>query len=77
MKYIGDDMNLITKHIVMWSLLVGAAILVFILFKKTSILTSVFIKDKSPLYVDWILFLLGVHMVIARGIAIFKKLTER
>lgn len=60
------------QHLILWGSLIVMAILVSVLWEKTAV-STIFRPSTSPLYVDAIIFLIGLHMVIDRGIALFRK----
>ena len=61
------------KHLILWGSLVGVSILVFALWEKTTTLT-VFTGKNAPVIYDAIFLLIGLGLVIDRGIAIYQKL---
>ena len=62
------------KAIIMFGTMILAAILLGILYNKVSIEKTYFILENSPKWVDIIFILLGLNLVITRGIALFNKL---
>lgn len=60
------------KHLILWGSVVVVGILVSVLWEKTTV-STIFDPSTSPLYVDTIIFLIGLSMVIGRGIALFRK----
>jgi len=62
------------KHFILWSFLLGSAVIGVALFEKTSVATMAFKNlDSCPIYINVILFLLGANLAITRFIALLKQ----
>jgi len=61
------------KHLIMWGSLIILCVILALLWNKITII-SLFSEKTSPLYVDIILFLLGLQLAVIRLIAIIRKL---
>lgn len=67
-------MSILMKNIIFWVSVLGVSILIDWFWLKTSIKTTVFAIDKSPIYFDIILVFLGLNLAIPRFISLLKKI---
>lgn len=59
------------KPIILWTSLIGAAIILAVVWDRITVMT---LFNKSPLYMNVIFALLGLHLFIGRAIRIYQQL---
>ena len=62
------------KHLIMWGTLIVVSIIAYFVFTKTSVWTSLWESNNSPIYMDLIFIALGLDLAIGRIIAVIPKI---